>query len=278
MLLALRKVRELRGLTVGLDKVMLGARREEDHDHMLRAGWEAVQVMRGEPIQFHAEWRADQNVSAVRFEIPQTDSNEPVLVDLPVTAGTSKADTEQTLTGLTRGQTVPVYVHVTMQPSGADRVLQVKLQGGQFRAEDRRVTLEDLKVGEGALMDMTAYTWEPVEIPLRAVFSFACRNTDDRSDGMMMHGIIPSPVYPGTKSRSSQVAQGGLRIIEPLHQHHLHPQPACVLFAKGNQAFDKTRKTEPGKRSVELVVKRGASRVQRGQHGISSRQFLTHFW
>ncbi|MEN6575621.1 MAG: vWA domain-containing protein [Phycisphaerales bacterium] len=138
---------------------------------LARQGQISEALFCGEPIQFHAEWRADQNVSAVRFEIPQTDSNEPVLVDLPVTAGTSKADTEQMLTGLSRGQTVPVYVHVTMQPSGADHVLQVKLQGGQFRAEDRRVTLEDLKVGEGALMDMTAYTWEPVEIPLRAVFS-----------------------------------------------------------------------------------------------------------
>ena len=125
----------------------------------------------GEPIQFHAEWRADQNVFAVRFEIPQTDSNEPVLVDLPVTAGTNKTDLEQVLTDLSRGQTVPVYVHVTMQPAGADHALEIKLRGGQFRAEDRRVTLEDLKVGEGALTDMMAYTWEPAEIPLRAVFS-----------------------------------------------------------------------------------------------------------
>jgi GNAT superfamily N-acetyltransferase len=36
-----------KSVAMGLDKVMLGARREEDHDHMMRAGWEAVQVMRG---------------------------------------------------------------------------------------------------------------------------------------------------------------------------------------------------------------------------------------
>jgi len=36
-----------KSVAMGLDKVMLGARREEDHDHMLRAGWEGVQVMRG---------------------------------------------------------------------------------------------------------------------------------------------------------------------------------------------------------------------------------------
>lgn len=138
---------------------------------LARQGQISEALFCGEPIQFHAEWRADQNVSAIRFEIPQADSNEPAFVDLPVTAGTNRADVEQTLAGLSRGQIVPVYVHVTMQPAGADRALQVKLQGGQFRAEDRRVTLEDLKVGEGALMDMTAYTWEPFEIPLRAVFT-----------------------------------------------------------------------------------------------------------
>ncbi len=124
----------------------------------------------GEPIQFHAEWRADQNVSVVRFEIPQADSNEPALVNMPVTAGTVSTDLEQVVSSLSRGQSIPVYVHVTMQPSGADRALQIKLKGGQFRAEDRRVTLEDLKAGQGALTDLTSYTWEPVEIPLRAVF------------------------------------------------------------------------------------------------------------
>jgi GNAT superfamily N-acetyltransferase len=36
-----------KAVAMGLDKVMLGARREEDHDHMLRAGWEGVQLMRG---------------------------------------------------------------------------------------------------------------------------------------------------------------------------------------------------------------------------------------
>jgi hypothetical protein len=125
----------------------------------------------GEPVQFHAEWQADQNISAVRFEMPQADSNEPMFVDLPVTAATGKADLEQILPGLSRGQIVPVFVHVTMQPVGADRAVQVKLVGGQFRTEDRRVSLEDLKAGEGALMDMTAYAWEPVEIPLQAVFT-----------------------------------------------------------------------------------------------------------
>jgi GNAT superfamily N-acetyltransferase len=36
-----------KSVAMGLDKVMLGARREEDHDHMLRSGWEGMQVMRG---------------------------------------------------------------------------------------------------------------------------------------------------------------------------------------------------------------------------------------
>jgi hypothetical protein len=125
----------------------------------------------GEPIQFHAEWRADQNVSAVRFEFPQTDSNEPAFIDMPVTAGTNKADVEQVVAGLGQGQTLPVYVHVTMRLAGADRALQIKLNAGRFRAEDRRVVLEDLKAGEGTLTDLAAYAWEPVEIPLRVVFT-----------------------------------------------------------------------------------------------------------
>jgi len=124
-----------------------------------------------EPIRFHVEWRADQNISAVRFEFPRTDSNESAFVDMPVTAGTDKADLEQVVTGLDAGQALPVYVHVTMRPAGADRALQIKLKGGQFRAEDRRVVLEDLRVGEGTPMDIATYAWEPVEIPLRAVFT-----------------------------------------------------------------------------------------------------------
>ncbi len=125
----------------------------------------------GEPIQFHAEWRADQNISAVRFEFPQADSNEPIFVEMPVAGGVNQADLEQIVSGLSLGKTLPVYVHVTMQPAGGDRALQIKLKGGQFRADDRRVVLEDLRAGEGGLTDITAYAWEPVEIPLRAVFT-----------------------------------------------------------------------------------------------------------
>jgi hypothetical protein len=136
-----------------------------------RQGLVSETLFCGEPIQFHAEWRADQNISAVRFEFPQTDSNEPAFVDVPVTAGANKADVEQTVAGLGQGQTLPVYVHVTMRPAGADRELQVKLNAGRFRAEDRRVVLEDLAVGAGALTDIAAYAWEPVEIPLRVVFT-----------------------------------------------------------------------------------------------------------
>lgn len=125
----------------------------------------------GEPIRFHAEWKGEQNVSAVRFEFPQTDTNEPAFVDLPMTAGATSADVEQVVAGLGLGQNFPLYVHVTMRPAGADRALQIKLNGGRFRAEDRRVVLEDLQVGGGALTDIPAYAWEPVEIPLRVVFT-----------------------------------------------------------------------------------------------------------
>jgi len=36
-----------KSVAMGLDKVMLGARREEDHDFMARLGWDGTQVMRG---------------------------------------------------------------------------------------------------------------------------------------------------------------------------------------------------------------------------------------
>lgn len=125
----------------------------------------------GEPVRFSAEWRSDQNVSAVRFEIPQPEVDRSIFIDMPVTSGASKTHLEQTVSGLAAGKTLPVYVHVTIQPSGADHALQIKLRGGQFRTDDRRVVLEDLTVGGGAPMDIQGYAWEPVEVPLKAVFT-----------------------------------------------------------------------------------------------------------
>jgi hypothetical protein len=124
----------------------------------------------GEPVLFFAGWRADQNVSAVRFEIPQPDAADSIFVDLPVAAGATKAQVEQVVPGLTPGQTLPVYVHVTMQPAPADRALKVKLKGGQFRTEDRRIVLEELAVGDGTPTDIAGHVWEPMELPVRATF------------------------------------------------------------------------------------------------------------
>jgi len=125
----------------------------------------------GEPVRFSAEWRSDQNVSAVRFEIPRPEVDQSIFIDMPVTPGANETRLEQAVSGLIAGKTLPVYVHVTMQPSGADRALQIKLQGGQFRTDDRRVVLEDLMVGGGALTDIQGYAWEPVEVSLGAVFT-----------------------------------------------------------------------------------------------------------
>ena len=124
----------------------------------------------GEPVLFFAGWRPDQNVSAVRFEIPQPGSAESIFVDMPITPGANKTQREQVVPGLPSGQVLPLYVHVTMQPAKADRPLQIKLKGGQFRAEDRRIVLEDLTVGDGTLADIPGYLWEPVEVPVRATF------------------------------------------------------------------------------------------------------------
>jgi hypothetical protein len=124
----------------------------------------------GEPIRFFAVWRPDQNVSAVRFEIAGPEAAGSLFVDMPVAAGANTVQLEQVVSGLTPGQVRPVYVHVTMQPAGADRALQIKLKGGQFRAEDRRIVLTDLTVGGGTLTDIPGYLWEPVQVPLEAQF------------------------------------------------------------------------------------------------------------
>jgi hypothetical protein len=124
----------------------------------------------GEPVLFFAGWRPDQNVLAVRFEISRPGGADSIFVDMPVTPGNNKTKIEQALVGLTPGQVFPIYVHVTMQPAQASRPLDIKLKAGQFRAEDRRVVLEELAVGNGTLADLPAYLWEPVEVPVRATF------------------------------------------------------------------------------------------------------------
>lgn len=125
----------------------------------------------GERVRFSAQWRADQNVSAVRFEIPLPKPNAPFFVDLPVAPGADRASIEQLMPSLDSGQTYPVYVHVTRRPAPDGPVVAIKLRGGQFRAEDRRLILEELLVGTEAARDIACHAWEPVEIPLRIVFS-----------------------------------------------------------------------------------------------------------
>lgn len=124
----------------------------------------------GEPIRFFAEWRPDQNVSAVRFEIAGAGAGGSLFVDMPVAAGANRVQLEQVVSALMPGQVLAVYVHVTMQPAKADRALQIKLKGGQFRTEDRRIVLTDLTVGGGTPADIPGYVWEPVQVPLEALF------------------------------------------------------------------------------------------------------------
>jgi hypothetical protein len=124
----------------------------------------------GEPIRFYAEWRADQNVSAVRFEIPQGGAAGSLSVDLPVAAGANHASVQQIVAGLLPGEALPIYVHVTLQPAHVAQPLHVKLQGGQFRAADRRIVLDDLTLGDGTPADIPGFVWEPVDVPVQAVF------------------------------------------------------------------------------------------------------------
>jgi hypothetical protein len=135
-----------------------------------RSGAISEVLYSGEPVRFSAQWRADQNVSAVHFEIPRSEPDEPLFVDLPVAAGANQASIEQLMPRLESGRTYPVYVHVTKRPADVPAV-QIKLRGGQFRAEDRRLILEELLVGAEAARDIACHAWEPAEIPLRIAFS-----------------------------------------------------------------------------------------------------------
>jgi len=124
----------------------------------------------GEPVRFSAQWRADQNVSAVHFEIQRSESEEPLFVDLPVTGGTNQAAIERAMPQLVSGRTYPVYVHVTRRPAADAPPVQIKLRGGQFRAEDRRLVLAEMLLGTEASRDIACHAWEPIVVPLRITF------------------------------------------------------------------------------------------------------------
>ena len=125
----------------------------------------------GEPVQFAAQWRADQNVTGVRFEIPRPRPNGSFFVDLPVGSGAQQASIEQVVPSLPTGRSYPVYVHVTRRVSADTPPVTIRLRGGQFAAEDRRLVFEELSVGAEAARDIACHAWEPVAIPLHIAFS-----------------------------------------------------------------------------------------------------------
>lgn len=130
----------------------------------------AETVYCGEPVLLTARWQANQDVSAVRFEIARPEPDEAVTVDLSVDADSRQASAEQVLPGLESGQTYPVSVYITARPSNAAAPVEIKLRGGQFLARDRRLLLQELAIGDEAGKDVVCYPWEPARIPLRVVF------------------------------------------------------------------------------------------------------------
>lgn len=131
----------------------------------------AETVYCGEPVQFTARWQTDVEISAVRFEIVHLELDEPIVVNLPMASGSRQASIETIPPGLLSGRTYPVHVYVTMKPLAEATPVEIKLQGGQFNARDRRLLLEELAVGDEAGRDIVSYPWEPVQIPLRVVFA-----------------------------------------------------------------------------------------------------------
>ena len=201
----------------------------------------------GEPVRFAAEWRPDQNVSAVRFEVPHEQTGESHFVDVPVEGGATSATVEQVLPGLAEGQNRPVYVHVTMQPPGATQPVEVTLQAGRFRAEDRRLVLDDLNVGGETPTDISARAWEPVELPLEAVFG-------GYLSGNPRHAAAVEQFKKGCRvtvmSRASQVTEQDVTpSIEWLEVQVDEPARRCTL--RGRAVY-----TPPvaGRATVELVA------------------------
>lgn len=125
----------------------------------------------GEPVRLAAEWKEDQGVLAVRFEIVRPEPDAPLVVDLPIGPGNLHASVETTLPGLQSGQTYLVHAYVTVRSSGATAPVEAKIRCGRFTARDRRLLLEELVVGDAAGRDIASHPWEPVRIPLRVAFA-----------------------------------------------------------------------------------------------------------
>lgn len=131
----------------------------------------AAELVPAEPIHFAAEWKADQHVAAVRFEVPCAAPDGPRVVRLPVPAAGTAARAETRLDGLEVGETYPVYVRVTCRPPESDSDMAIRLHAGQFHAERRRLRLEDWSVGAAPGADVRARPFEELEIPLHASFA-----------------------------------------------------------------------------------------------------------
>jgi hypothetical protein len=229
-----------------------------------RQGPLAPTLFCGEPIRFFAVWRPDQNVSAVRFEIAGQPEAESLFVDMPVAAGANKVQFEQVVSGLTPGQVIPVYVHVTMQPAGADHALQIKLKGGQFLAEDRRIVLTDLSVGDGTPADIPGYVWEPVQVPLEALFRGY--KADDPGHNAAVEQFKKSCAVTVTSRTGSKT------ITDAIEWTSLSPVEGAARTCRLIGHVTCTPEI-PGRLSLELSAE---APLVRGATGSSSQRALAH--
>jgi len=129
----------------------------------------AGRIFRGEPITFSAEWKADQNVTAVAFEMGGAGPAKPAIVKLPIAARATAAQVRRSVPGLRDGATYSVIVHVTIAPAGPAKT--VRLAGGQFLAADRPLELKRLAVGLTTGVDVPCWALEQVVLPVRASFT-----------------------------------------------------------------------------------------------------------
>ena len=180
-------------------------------------------LYRGEPVRFAAEWDADHEVSAVRFEIERRGA-DPMTVDLSPSAGERAAQVDELIDELPVGETYPVYVNVAFGADGADSGMNLRLYGGEFRAEDRELELTGLSVGETPGTDIECRALEEMTLPLRAGFAgYVPENprhsqqiegfkksctvkvsteggpTEDCSDAVQWTGVHPPPPYEGLR-------------------------------------------------------------------------------
>lgn len=135
----------------------------------------AETLVADEPIVFGATWADDQDVNSVTVEVRErgmSDVAKPIRVLLPQ-AGTATGSQATRLLQkeLRKEKNYDVSVVIGCRPRGTNRYATIRLPAGAFKAVERRLTLSQLAIGSGGGEDLSCYTLETMEVPLRVRFT-----------------------------------------------------------------------------------------------------------